>query len=517
MAEIFISYSRKDSEFARRLSNELHKRSRDVWIDWEDIPRGADWLNEIYASIEAADTFVVIVSQHSLTSEICHYEIAHAYKFNKRVIPLIRQPIEGDVAKIVKGTWVGESWEQIARENWETIEHINWLHFADEAIFQSEFEALLNSLDEDLPHLKAHTRYLVRALDWDRAARNPSFLLMGDEIAAAETWLEAGRSKKPRPDPLHGKYIAESRRADDERKAEAVATEQRIAALRRRTRQFSIASVTLAAMVALAIIAVVVATAQGNEARDQVAVAQRDLATATLVQIQAGTAQRELNNANATLAPVETQVAQINTQAATAQTQAAVFGATLTPMPPMLTAAAVQIEAANLQRNISSFMSEGLVRISEGVPREASRIASNLALTYPDEPEAHFGSGLLFIAVGDIDAAMTNYTRAIELDPDYALAYNNRGDVHNRLGEYQQAIEDYSHAIELDPDHEFAYYSRGVAYGNLGDADDNPDNYRLAIEDYSHAIELNPDFTLARLSPHDGRGQGTTCRFGALR
>ena len=457
MAEIFISYSRKDGEFARKLSNELQKHSRDVWIDWEDIPRGADWLNEIYASIEAADTFVVIVSQHSLTSEICNYEIAHARKFNKQVIPLIRQPIEGDVEKIVKGTWVDETWEQTADDNWEAIQNINWLHFADETLFQSEFAALLKTLDEDLPHIKAHTRYLVQALDWDRAARNPSFLLTGDEIVAAEAWLEAGKDKKPTPNPLHNQYIAESRRAEDERKARAVAMEQQIVMLGRRTRQFSIASVVLAGMVGVALIAVVVAVAQGNEAREQVAVAQRDLATATLVQIQAATAQRELNNANTTLAPLETQVAQVNTQAATAQTQVAVIGATLTPVPPTLTAVALQIEAANLKMNISTIVSQALVRISEGGTDEASRIAANLALTYPDEPDAYFGSGLIYMALGDMDAAMTSYTRAIQLDSDNAFAYNNRG----------------------------------IAYNDLGDVDGDPNNYRRAIEDYTRSIELS--------------------------
>jgi TIR domain len=44
MSDVFISYSRKDGEFAKRLVNELTKTSRDVWVDWEDIPRAADWL-----------------------------------------------------------------------------------------------------------------------------------------------------------------------------------------------------------------------------------------------------------------------------------------------------------------------------------------------------------------------------------------------------------------------------------------------------------------------------------------
>jgi hypothetical protein len=40
-------------------------------VDWEDIPKGTGWLNEIYAGIEGADIFVFIISPDSLASEVC--------------------------------------------------------------------------------------------------------------------------------------------------------------------------------------------------------------------------------------------------------------------------------------------------------------------------------------------------------------------------------------------------------------------------------------------------------------
>ena len=67
--------------------------------------------------------------------------------------------------------------------------------------------------------------------------------------------------------------------------------------------------------------------------------------------------------------------------------------------------------------------------------------------------------------------------RAIEIKPDYAEAYNNRGNAYNGLGNYRQAIEDFNRAIEIKPDYAEAYYNRGNAYNSLG-------NYRQAIEDY---------------------------------
>ena len=62
MADVFISYSRRNADFARQLHEALSGRQRDVWIDWEDIPLTADWWQEICAGIRAADSFVFVTS-----------------------------------------------------------------------------------------------------------------------------------------------------------------------------------------------------------------------------------------------------------------------------------------------------------------------------------------------------------------------------------------------------------------------------------------------------------------------
>jgi len=82
--------------------------------------------------------------------------------------------------------------------------------------------------------------------------------------------------------------------------------------------------------------------------------------------------------------------------------------------------------------------------------------------------------------------AIADYSEAIEVAPDSADAYYNRGDAYDEMGEYGKAIADYSKAIELDPNHASAYYNRGCAYGEIG-------AYDKAIPDYNKAIELNPN------------------------
>ena len=89
MADVFISYSRKDIDFVHRVFDVLTARDRDPWADWQDIPPTADWLNEIYQGIEAADSFLFVISPDSVISEICTLEIEHAIKHNKRLVPIV--------------------------------------------------------------------------------------------------------------------------------------------------------------------------------------------------------------------------------------------------------------------------------------------------------------------------------------------------------------------------------------------------------------------------------------------
>ena len=91
---------------------------------------------------------------------------------------------------------------------------------------------------------------------------------------------------------------------------------------------------------------------------------------------------------------------------------------------------------------------------------------------------------------GEYKEGIEDYNQAIELNPQYAEAYNNRGNAKKRLGEYKEAIKDYNQAIELNPQYAKAYYNRGNAKKRLRE-------YKEAIQDYSEAIELNPQYAKA--------------------
>ena len=63
-----------------------------------------------------------------------------------------------------------------------------------------------------------------------------------------------------------------------------------------------------------------------------------------------------------------------------------------------------------------------------------------------------------------LDRAIADYSEVIQIQPDFAGAYNNRGNAYGEKGELDRAIADYSEAIRLQPDDADAYYNRGIAY-----------------------------------------------------
>ncbi|GAB4329326.1 MAG: tetratricopeptide repeat protein [Bacteroidales bacterium] len=73
----------------------------------------------------------------------------------------------------------------------------------------------------------------------------------------------------------------------------------------------------------------------------------------------------------------------------------------------------------------------------------------------------HFFRGNLYDMKGQPEKALQDFSRAIELNPKYTVAYNNRGIVNGMLGNYQAALNDFNKAIELNPEYADAYYNRG--------------------------------------------------------
>ncbi|MDR2905967.1 MAG: tetratricopeptide repeat protein [Helicobacteraceae bacterium] len=106
-----------------------------------------------------------------------------------------------------------------------------------------------------------------------------------------------------------------------------------------------------------------------------------------------------------------------------------------------------------------------------------------------------FNKGVEAVEAEDYHTAVSEFTKAIKIDPNSAGAYGGRGLAYRELGDYNKAIADCAKAIKIDPNNAFAYINRGVSYADLGD-------YNKAIADYTKAIKINPKYALA----YYGRG-----------
>jgi tetratricopeptide (TPR) repeat protein len=103
------------------------------------------------------------------------------------------------------------------------------------------------------------------------------------------------------------------------------------------------------------------------------------------------------------------------------------------------------------------------------------------------DAESHIYRGHHNFLNGNYDEAISDYNRAIELNPEFSEAYYTRGSAYDRKGQYNHAIDDYTKAIELNPYFVEAYSNRGVANGIIG-------RYDRSISDLKKAIEIRPNF-----------------------
>ena len=140
--------------------------------------------------------------------------------------------------------------------------------------------------------------------------------------------------------------------------------------------------------------------------------------------------------------------------------------------------------------------------------RLQKRIESNLSPLAPPQPSADsfLTSGVQKYNAKDFQGAIADYDTAIRLNPNFAIAYFNRGNAKDDLGDSQGAIADFDTAIRLNPNDADAYRNRGAVKVTIGDQ-------KGAIADFDTAIRLNPNYAdayynrgIAKVTLGDKRG-----------
>lgn len=134
--------------------------------------------------------------------------------------------------------------------------------------------------------------------------------------------------------------------------------------------------------------------------------------------------------------------------------------------------------------------SMGAVKIRLGMYDEAKEIYQELIALMPNEETYYSNMGYINYCKGEYQEGLDNVEYALQLanakdNGHSAYAFKNRGLIRVALGDYNEAISDFDQAIELHVDFAEAYYNRAIAKEAIGDSAE-------AEDDFEKALELDP-------------------------
>ncbi len=147
-----------------------------------------------------------------------------------------------------------------------------------------------------------------------------------------------------------------------------------------------------------------------------------------------------------------------------------------------------QYDAALQQTPLDPSALYNLANIAAARPNRASNVLAIYAAAAnldPKNPHVPYLTGLLLTATNHSDEAITNYERAIALEPNFAAAYSNLGGALMHKDRYPEAAQALDRAIQLQPDLFEAQLQLAVALTKLG-------RNAEALNHYRAAAALNP-------------------------
>lgn len=142
---------------------------------------------------------------------------------------------------------------------------------------------------------------------------------------------------------------------------------------------------------------------------------------------------------------------------------------------------------------------EELAKLStEGVTSEETREEHTLMLRELEAMEVEIARryrerGSRQLQLGDIDAAITSFRKAIRLKPDESKAHFALGVVYGRKGQLEAAIASFKEVVRLDSDNTDSHFALGVVYGRKGQLE-------AAITSYKEVVRLNPNYARAHFN-----------------
>jgi arylsulfatase A-like enzyme/Tfp pilus assembly protein PilF len=137
-----------------------------------------------------------------------------------------------------------------------------------------------------------------------------------------------------------------------------------------------------------------------------------------------------------------------------------------------------------------------LMTTARDVSQEEDGIAQAIAMLRrvvdedPNVIDGWFMLGTQYFKAGKYQEAIAQYSRALQLKPDYDLALINMANAYRRLGKDDAALAGYERYITIDPENAFVRYQIGEIYLDRG-------NLERAESEFSHALKIDPKLASA--------------------
>lgn len=192
---VYISAAAQDAPFVAELRKALSEASLESWAPDNSLAASGPGFEQAMASIDCADAVLCVLSPEAAALPFCREEIDRALKQSKRLIPILYRECDPVQAHPALGP-------------------LEWVDLRGGQISEGTLDRLFALIGTDFEWVRAHTRLLLRAAEWQASGRNPTLLLWGKELKQAEKWLAENTAHRlPKVTEDQTAYVMASRKS----------------------------------------------------------------------------------------------------------------------------------------------------------------------------------------------------------------------------------------------------------------------------------------------------------------
>lgn len=155
--KVFVSYARRDRDFVDRLASSLTAMGLHVAIDRNDIATGEDWKSRLDDLIIQSDVVLFVMTDASLSSPVCGWEVDRCRELGKRLIPLAH------------GKPSNEPPAHLRTLNYVFSDAPGGGAATPEACTDAALSSIKSAILTDIERVRLHTRLTERAEEWQSA------------------------------------------------------------------------------------------------------------------------------------------------------------------------------------------------------------------------------------------------------------------------------------------------------------------------------------------------------------